>query len=166
MRFIIKNITGDPLHPNPELRVPRTIYATSEALSNTMPIAAGEIRSIGEKAYGELTKYQAEYIEVIDSDGSPDIWAPFRKNVVLEPGVWTFVDLGRVTNYLEGYNDGPAQVKWSCSGFTAPDTEPPADFISDVDPGEMLSFYQTLDPVRYFYFMAVDEVATLKLFVA
>lgn len=166
MRFLIKNITGDPLNPNLDLRIPRTLYASVETLSNTMPVAPGETRSISEKAYNELLSNYPQFIEVIDSDGSLDKWAPFRTTRLLDMGVWTFVDLGRVSNYIEVYNDGPSQVKWSCSGFTAPETAPNPEFVSDLDVGEMLSFYQTMDPMRYFYFMAPTDTALVKIFVS
>lgn len=166
MRFLIKNITGDPNNAIESLRIPRKLYASSETLSNTQPVGPGETRSVSEKAYNELLSNYPEFIEVIDSDGSLDKWAPFRTTRVLEMGVWTFIDLGRVSNYIEVYNDGPSVVKWSCSGFTAPETAPNPEFVSDLDVAEMLSFYQTMDPMRYFYFMAPDDVATVKIFVS
>lgn len=166
MRFIIKNITGDSTNTNPDLRIPRKLYACSDNLSNTLIVGPQETVSISTKAYEELIQFYPQFIQVIDTDGSPDVWAPFRRTVALTSNTWTLVDLGRVSGQIELHNDGTNGLKWSFSGFTAPDTAPDPKFISDLDAGEVLTFYNAMNPMRYIYLFSVGSAGTAKILVS
>ena len=165
MRFIIKNITGDSNNVNKALRLGRTLYACSDHVSNTLPVGPGETVSVSAKAYNELLISYPDWIQVIDSDGSPDIWAPFRKDVVLVPSTWTLVDFGRIAQYIELHNhDAAIAAKWSFSGYTSPDVAPAASAVSDLDAGETLQFWNAMNPMRYIYLYSTAAI-TIKILV-
>lgn len=165
MRFLIKNITGDPNSPDPRLRDGKKIYAGSENGARFMIIDPQETASVSGKAYEEITTLFADFIQVIDADGTPDVWAPFRKTVDLPAGKWTLVDVGRFSSQLEFHNPGTSLIQWSFSGFISPATAPDPKFVSDLDADETVTFWNAMNPLRYIYFYSATA-AKVKILVS
>ena len=87
----------------------------------------------------------------MDSDGSTDIWAPFRAKVTIPANSWYLYDAGRMSGKWDLTNTSAALVQFSFSGYSAPDPGPQAQFVSDLNANETLQFWTPMNPLRYIY---------------
>ena len=165
MRFLIKNITGDPTNANPLLHEGVKLYACSDNLSNLSIIGPQETQSVSSKGYEELMATCPQFIQVLDNDGSPDIWAPFRAKVVIPANTWYLYDAGRMSGKWDLTNTGSTLVQFSFSGYTAPDPGPQAQFVSDLNANETIQFWSPMNPLRYVYLHSAAG-ATIEILVS
>lgn len=161
MRFIVKNITGDPNNPDVELRAPKKLYAASENLSNTLIIGPQETVAVSEKGLEDLQSI-SKYIS-ISGDGIVDKYAPFRRSVDIPANAWTLVDLGRVSSQLT-LTTGNEDIKWSFSGLSDAGTAPDPALVSDLLKNENLVISLGNSPRRYLYVFAA-QATNLKILV-
>lgn len=152
MRFMIKNITGDPTNANPDLWIGKQLYCCSDNLSNLSIINPGQIQSISSKAYEEIMEIYPQYIQLQDSTGADDHWAPFRADIALTANTWLLWDAGRMSGKWDITNTTANKMQFSFSGFTATEgVVPSAQYVSDIDAGETLQFWTPMNPLRYVY---------------
>jgi len=151
MKFQIKNITGDPTSPNPDLQRGIRLYASSGTLQQTQPIDPQEVRYVSARAYVDLLATTPQYIALMDNDGTVDENASYRQKVQMT-GAWFLWDLGKFATNISITNIAAnAAAQFSLSGDTGSNSGPLASTISDVLPGETLNIENVMDPGRYIF---------------
>ena len=165
MRFLIKNITGDLTNSNPALWEGIKLYACSDNLSNLSIIAPQQTMSVSAKAYEELLQLYPQFIQLVDTAGTTDLWAPFRADVNIPANTWLLWDAGRMSGKWDMTNPTTQKVQFSFSGFQAPDPGPDPQTVSDLDAGETLQFWTPMTPLRFVYLFS-PVAAQIQIFVS
>lgn len=151
MLYKIKNLTGDPTHPDTRFHEGIKLYGVSNRLQTMLPIDPQETVVVSEHAYVDLTTNYPLFIQVFDADGIEDTDVPNRHKATLS-GNWDYVDLERFAGNISVTNPlGNGMLYFSFSGFSGVAIAPPSGTISEVMPGETIDINSPMSPVRFIY---------------